>query len=388
MLRLPKSSLPRKLFLLTLVIALIGLVLPYIGQWVIPLSKLLPTSLPGTAVSVPSKTAEAGLALSEKLAERLNTHNKLPERSPLGLSLLGDSQVSNNLKMNELLETLAIELGSSPSLALLRTIQENTQKEQILLEKTKSNLPEVAAQAKEGLNASLKESQLLKNELQKVLASEGFPLPPQAIEDLCKSPNGHDHASLLAAFHHIKSIAETTERRLLAFPCTEEAQKYYATQFILLACLDKIQTGLILKIQETHIPKSLSLQKEAAETREHALALLQAPTPTTEKQVLETNIATCEKTIELAQKTQKKLLANLAILENTREKTRRSLQTAQNSHRTVLLRNELAALNLQHTQDIESIQNLLVPEMVAVSFSNPENPEILPRLKQTSLTKP
>ncbi len=362
----------------------------YMAPWTqaLPWPLATPKTPTETPFSAPKNQNATAISLSEKLAERLNKHSKLPERSPLGLSLLGDSQTSNNLKMNELLEILAIEIGNSPSLALLTTIQENTQKEQLLQEKTKSSLPEISTQAKNELQLTRQETQLLKTELQRVLAQEGFALTPQAIDDLCKSPNSQDHASLLASFHHIKVIAATMEQRLQALPSTEEAQKYYATQFILLACLNKIQTGLIQKIQETHIPKSQAIQREAAETKTHALELLISPTPAAEKQVLETNIDTCNKTIELAQKTQEKLLANLQILQKSREKTRRSLQTAQNSHRTVLLRNELATLNLQHTRDIESIQNLLVPEMLAVSFSNPENPEILPRLEQTSLLGP
>jgi hypothetical protein len=335
------------------------------------------------ALSNASPEEKRMVSLAEKIAEKLNKHQTLPERSPLGISLLGDSQSANNLSMSQLLETLAIEIGSSKSLGILNILQENLLEEQGLLEQTKSNLPEIAEQATKKLNNLQKENTTLKKELQQTLNKEGFELSEAAIEDLCKSPNGQDHATLLATFYHIKKISKVMEKRLLAFPSTQEAQKYYATQFILLACLDKIQSGLIKNIEEAHIPKAKSLENEALHTLQNAQELAQrTQLPENEKTILETNIKTCEKTQELAQKTQKKLLTNLKILQESREKTRQSLQTAQNSHRTVLLRNELLKLDLTHNQEIESIENLIVPEMLAISFANPERPEILPRLQQ------
>ena len=347
----------------------------------IPVLILLP---PFTLNAAPNDPLDLpAVYLSETLANKLNKHESLPQRSPLGLSVLGESQESNTLSMAQLMETLAAELGSSKSLDLLALINNNILIAQSLKEKTHSSDPKIAEEARLLLKKTQQEGESLKEELKNILNLEGFNLQKKDVEDICQSPNAPDHASLLAAFHQTKKIAKVMEERLLANPCSAEAQKYYATQFILLACLDNIQLTFIKKIQETHIPKACALQKEARDTQLAAIELLkQINNDDNNSLILKTNIKTCEETIELAEKTQLKLEGNLRILQKSRVKTRVSLETAKNSHKTTLIKNELAQLETSHYREIEDIQNLLVPEMLAISFANPQTPEIVPRLTQ------
>jgi hypothetical protein len=328
------------------------------------------------------------ITLSEELARRINTHSQLPERSPLGTSWLGESQTSNALSMQELLETLAIELGSSKGLGILTSLSENTHKEKELQRLSQSNNQTLAQEALKSLEKVSQENKSLKKNLQNELNKEGFGLTEDDIDALCHSPNAADHTTLISAFKNCTKISRTMEQRLLAYPSAEEAKKYYAVQFILLACLNKIQTSLLEKIQTVHIPKTLSLHEEAEATKTHAKNLLQTPLTESERKILQNNLETCEQTQILTAKTKEKLDKNFEILQHANQKTKQALETAQNSHKTMLLRNEVLQLDLVQSQEFEAIQNLIIPEMLAIRFSSPEKAEIVPRLIQTPQPKP
>jgi len=343
------------------------------------------------ATDAPAKTAEVPtekkIAISEELAERIARHGKLPEQSPLGLSLFGESQESNQATMSGLLENLSTDLGSSQSLGSIKALQENREAIKELDGLSNSSDPQTAAQANLKKQQIQEENKTLQSELKNSLNREGFEFSEAQVDSLCASPNAEDTASLINAFQSLRTISLEMERRLRASPTPSLAQKYYGAHCVLLMALDKIQKRAMLAITDTHIPKTEQIERDAQTTIENADGLLQENKTgqdglsPTQIQALQFNQNSCRKTITLAQKTREKLGKNIQILEKANKKLEKCIAAAKNSHMTMLLQTEIAQLDDSHTREIDQIQALTIPEMVAINFADPGHPELSPENK-------
>lgn len=324
---------------------------------------------------------ERAIKLSTELSDRIARHGELPERSPLGMGWLSESQASNGVTMAQLTETLAIELGSSEALGAIRTLRENQSAMKNLLAQTRSNDPAIANSAKATLEAYNKENRTLELKTKEILENEGMLFTEQEIRSLCVSPNAEDTLSLISAFGSIKKISQEMEARLRKFPSPVQAQRYYGAHSVLLMALDKIQKEGMRRIEEDHIPKAQDIEMETKTAIQDAQKLLsqrdlESGPSDAESRALRNNIATCQKTIQISQRTQDKLRQNLAILDKANQKLQSSIAAAKNSHLTVMLQKEIVALEETHLQEISYLQSLTIPELVAVNFADPEHPEV------------
>lgn len=343
-----------------------------------------PKSAEGKNIDVQAKPAniEKSIKISQQLADRIAQHSHLPERSPLGLGLLGTSQTSNTASMQDLIQTLAEEIGATPALGALRTLQENRSRERNLQLQTESTDPATAQNAVSGLERIQKENQDLSLKIREALNKEGFDFTQEQVDALCALPTAEEMASMISAFGTLKIITAEMETRLRAFPTQETAQQYYGAYSVLLIALDRIQKDTIQRIENKHIPKTEEIQTEAHQTIAQAQALLRDNgVSINEANALQTNIGSCIKTLELAQITREKLGKNLEILRTANAKLGVSIQTAKNCHMTALLQKEVLQLDARHVREISQIEALIIPELAAVNFADPSRPSVSPARK-------
>jgi len=323
--------------------------------------------------------------ISTEVARRIADHDSLPERSLLGIGLLGEGMDSNALAMESLMQTLAIELSSSKALGTLRALVETRERIKEQSNLARSSDPQVAAAAARRIETLEKEKTELIAHLRTALNAEGFELTAEQVEALAASPNGEDLASLITSFQAVRMVALEMEDRLRAAPGAEHAKTYFGSYCVLLMVMEKIQQNAMRNIRDIYIPKAESLDAEAQHVIDDARQSLagtpgrSAPLDPAERQSLQFNIATNEESRLRAQRLRAKLEKNLVILQEANARLKSAISVARNSHRTMLVRMEIDRLDLNSTREFEEIQKLILPPMAALNFADPDRPEVTPR---------
>jgi len=321
------------------------------------------------------------IKLCEKFSERVAMHGQLPERSPLGWGLLGQSQQSNGVAMKSLVETLAMEIGASEVLGAIRTLREVEQEIGNYEELARSVDPAFAAQALSEQKGRQEQAKELRDFVRQELNNEGFDFTDEQIASLCASPNAEDLASMITAFGVLKQISAKMEQRLRMAPSQESAQRYYGGYTVLLLALDNIQKKGMENIKSVYMPKAARIRNEAEATCQEAGRLLaEGGLNSSEQRALRWNADSCQTTMELADSTCRKLERNLDIVAKANSRLALSIKTAKNSHTTALLQKEIVRLDTRHSEEIAQIESLIIPELVGVRFADPTKPEVsLPR---------
>lgn len=324
---------------------------------------------------------KVAINLGDDIEALIAQQSTLPERSPLGLGLLGKSQESTSTAINELTESLSIELGSSRSLGSIRTLTKLRDETRELEELTQSADPEIKEASQKKLTKNQKQQEELLKDISQNFAKEGLPLTPEQVRSLCMSPNAEDTTSLISAFSSLKAISLEMESRLRNYPTQANAQKYYGTHCVMLLALDRIQKHVCEAIVTNHIPKAEEIAFEAKFRKEEAHQLLGNPQnemPSSERNALLANQESCKTTEALAIRTQEKLKENLEIILQANQKLQVSISTAKNSHATAMLQKEILQIAKNHSEEIAQIQRLTIPTLAAINFADPTNPLMSP----------
>ncbi len=342
------------------------------------------------------------LQLAQQLADRLDRNAMLPERS-----LLREDRLSNENTIAQMLETLAVELGSSDLYALIKTYRENEAlmsvvRKQIAnseelakvsdadMRELKSSNPvaaETIAKSRAGSMESTKESNRqietsmaqnseLANRIASALQQQGFPIDAESVKNLCSAPDRNDIIGLAQSFRSIQLMTKELEVMVLAQPDKNLARKYYATYTVLLMALDKIQKNYMDKIEAIHIPYAKSIVVEAEKTiREAQDALLtkEALENPQGASALGLNIQTCKATISSANSTIYTLETQRRKLITANKRIAFSIIAARNTHRTLSLQTELASFIRNSAAELKEVESLSLPEMLVLNFEQPKD---------------
>ena len=337
------------------------------------------------------------IKLAQQLAERLDRNAMLPERS-----LLREDRLSNENSISQMLEALAVELGSSELYSLIKTYRENDELISVARKRIanseelakvsdadvvemKSSNPAAAEaiarskacslestkEANKQIQTSTAENNELAGRIAQALQRQGFPIDVQGVKNLCAAPDRNDIIGLAQSFRSIQVMTKELELMVLAQPDKSLARKYYATYTVLLMALDKIQRNYMDKIEAVHIPYAKSIVAEAEKTIREAQDALLSHEATENAQgsaALGLNIKTCKQTIEGANWT-------ILNLENQRKKliaaNKRigfSIVAARNTHKTLSLQTELAAFMKSSAEELKEVESLALPEMLVLNF--------------------
>jgi len=353
--------------------------------------ELLPES-PHKEVPNPEK-----IKMAEQLAERLDRNAMLPERS-----LLREDRLSNENTISQMLESLAVELGSSELYSLIKTYRENDEimnvarkrianseelakvSSQELIEMKASN-PEAAeaiartkagslsstAEANKEIQAAMAENNELAERIAKSLQGQGFMIDVQSVKNLCAAPDRNDIIGLAQSFRSIQVISKELELMVLAQPDKNLARKYYATYTVLLMALDKIQRNYMDKIEAVHVPYAKTIISESEKTiheAQEALLSKEALENAQGSAALGLNITTCKETIEGARWTILNLETQRKKLIAANRKIGFSIVAARNTHKTLSLQTELAAFMKSSAMELKEVESLVLPEMLVLNF--------------------
>jgi len=244
-------------------------------KWEAPLAqqKVIVTKPNGTSVELLPDSSTKVLSDPEKIklaqdvADRLDRNAILPERS-----LLREDRLTNENTISQMLEALAVELGSSELYSLIKTYRENDEIINVSRKQIASNeeLAKVSSEDLAAMKASnpaaaesivksqaggmsstidanrkiqvaTAENSELAERIAQSLQAQGFPIDAKNVKNLCASPDRNDIIGLAQSFRSIQVITKELELMVLAQPDKNLARKYYATYTVLLMALDKIQ---------------------------------------------------------------------------------------------------------------------------------------------------
>jgi hypothetical protein len=375
------------------------------GGWTVQLAhqSVTVTKPNGTSVELlpdpPQKEVPSPekIRLAQQLAERLDRNALLPERS-----LLREDRLSNENTISQMLEALAVELGSSELYSLIKTYRENDElinvsrkrianseelakvsdSDVVAVKESNPAAAEAIARSKAGslestkdatkqIQTSTEENSELAERIAKALQKQGFPIDVQGVKNLCVAPDRNDIIGLAQSFRSIQVMTKELELMVLAQPDKNLARKYYATYTVLLMALDKIQKNYMDKIEAVHIPYAQSIVAEAEKTiREAQDALLtkEALENAQGAAALGLNIKTCKETIEGARLTILKLDAQRKKLLAANRRIGFSIVAARNTHKTLSLQTELAAFMKSSAAELKEVESLTLPEMLVINF--------------------
>lgn len=353
--------------------------------------QLLPDS-PARDIPNPEK-----IKLAQQLAERLDQNSMLPERS-----LLREDRLSNESTISQMLESLAVDLGSTKLYALIKTYRENDEmiaaaRKQIAnsqelskvttaeIDAMKASNPSAAqtiersqaqslamkAESEKKIQDASEQNNELANRIAQALQEQGFPIDAANVKNLCASPDRNDIIGLAQSFRCIQTMTKDLELMVLAQPDKNLARKYYATYTVLLMALDKIQKNYMDKIDAVHIPYANSIIAESEKTiREAQDALLsqQALENPQGSAALGLNIKSCKETIEGARWTIAKLSEQRNKLVQANKRIGFSIIAARNTHKTLSLQTELAAFMRSCADELKEVESLALPEMLVMNF--------------------
>ncbi|MFA7344023.1 MAG: hypothetical protein WC003_06940 [Terrimicrobiaceae bacterium] len=353
--------------------------------------ELLPEP-PQTEVPNPEK-----IKLAQQLAERLDRNAMLPERS-----LLREDRLSNENTISQMLEALAVELGSSELYALIKTYRENDEiisfsrkrianSEELAkvsdsdvadmkssnpaaaeaIAHSKARSLESTKEANKQIQDATAENNELAGRIAQALQRQGFPVDAQGVKNLCAAPDRNDIIGLAQSFRSIQTMTKELELMVLAQPDKNLARKYYATYTVLLMALDKIQRNYMDKIEAVHIPYAKSIIAEADKTiREAQDALLskEALENAQGSAALGLNIKTCKETIQGASWTIQNLENQRKKLIAANKRIGFSIVAARNTHKTLSLQTELAAFMKSSAEELKEVESLALPEMLVLNF--------------------
>ena len=363
---------------------------------------LLPDS-PDREISNPEK-----LKMAQELASRLDRNSLLPESS-----MLRNDELSSDSSTALMLETLAVELGSSDLYALIKTYRENEEcanaaqkqiatstelakvSKEVIREVAASN-PGVAATAAISKAQSSSTTVAAQNVIQHVaeennalakkiaasLQKHGYQIDAENVKALCASPDRNDIIGLAKSFRCIQAMTKELELLVLAQPDKNQARKYYATYAVLLLVMDKIQVNYINKIDAVHIPYANSIIAEAEKTIQEAQNALLSSEALENPQAtaaLGLNVKMCRETCKGAQHTINQLLKQRGKLEQANKKIKFSIIAARNTHKTLSLQTELAAFMRSCATEMQEVESISLPEMLVIKFDNDQELVMKPR---------
>lgn len=355
--------------------------------------ELLPDS-PSKEVPNPEK-----IRLAQELADRLDRNALLPERS-----LLREDRLSNENSIAQMLEALAVELGSTELYSLIKTYRENDEmiaaarkriasneelgkisEEDVLaikrsnpaaaetIERSKDDSRATREKADKEIQNYTSQNNELAGRIAKALQSQGFPIDVQGVKNLCAAPDRNDIIGLAQSFRSIQVIAKELELMVLAQPDKDLARKYYATYTVLLMALDKIQRNYMDKIEAVHIPYAKAIIAEANKTifeAQEALLTKEALENPQGAAALGLNIQTCRLTIDGANWTLHNLEAQRKKLISANRRIGFSIVAARNTHKTMSLQTELAAFMKSSADELKEVESLALPEMLVLNFDS------------------
>lgn len=337
------------------------------------------------------------IKLAQQLAERLDRNAMLPERS-----LLREDRLSNENTISQMLEALAVELGSSELYSLIKTYRENDElvsaaRKRIAngeelakvsdadvaamkasnpaaaeaIAHSKASSLESTKEANKQIETAMAQNNELAGRIAQSLQRQGFPIDVAGVKNLCAAPDRNDIIGLAQSFRSIEVMTKELELMVLAQPDKNLARKYYATYTVLLMALDKIQKNYMDKIDAVHIPYAKSIITEAEKTiREAQDALLtnEALENAQGAAALGLNIKTCKETIEGARWTILKLDNQRKKLIAANRRIGFSIVAARNTHKTLSLQTELAAFMKNSAAELKEVESLTLPEMLVLNF--------------------
>ena len=355
----------------------------------------------GTSVSLlPEPSAQETsnpekMKLAQELAARLDSNSLLPQNS-----LLRTDELSADSPTGQMLETLAVELGSSELYALIKTYRENEEsanesQKQIAtntelakvsketISRIAASNPNVAASAANSKSQSSAASATARSNIQRVaeensslakriaacLQSQGYQIDVDSVKTLCASPDRNDIIGLAKSFRCIQIMTKELELLVLAQPDKNQARKYYATYAVLLFAMDKIQTNYINKIDAVHIPYANVIIAEAEKTIQEAQSALLSRDALENPQAtaaLGLNVKMCKETSKGAQHTINQLLKQREKLVLANRKIKFSIIAARNTHKTLSLQTELAAFMRSCASEMQEVESLSLPEMLVI----------------------
>ena len=374
-------------------------------QWRNPSLGCLVTKPDGTSVALlpesPSQETSnpEKMKLAQELAAKLDRNSLLPETS-----LLRSDDLSEDSSTALMLETLAVELGSSELYSLIKTYRENEEsanesRKQIatsteLAKVSKEVISQIAASnPKVASTAAISKSQssaatvTAQNNIQRIdsennqlakriaecLQRQGYHIEVENVKALCASPDRNDIIGLAKSFRCIQVMTKELELLVLAQPDKNQARKYYATYAVLLFAMDKIQTNYINKIDAVHIPYADAIIAEAEKTIQEAQAALLSRDALDNPQAtaaLGLNVKMCKETCKAAQHTINQLLKQREKLVLANRKIKFSIIAAKNTHKTLSLQTELAAFMRSCATEMQEVESLSLPEMLVIKFDN------------------
>jgi gas vesicle protein len=276
-------------------------------------------------------------------------------------TLIDDDFLSYKKEINSLQQDI---FGNKNTIAFYRE-KKISAPAQSSIKTTKADYAEKIEELQEENRNNARRIEQIKGRLIEQFADIGVDLTPEQINVLLTRVDGDDIIQMALMMDVLKHI---TEQIMVLMKENNEdlnyAKKYYGLHLVTLELVVYIQQNYINKVDHVYIPKidniMFEAQKMVAETKRLAASEMSGR----RRNIYEKNIQTQELTAHVAQLYKQDLITSKISMVNAQRITKKNLDLARNTYKTVVLSADLYELISESQNMFSEVSKIQVPNII------------------------
>ena len=276
-------------------------------------------------------------------------------------TLIDDDFLSYKKEINALHQDIA---GNKNTIAFYRE-KKISAPVQSKIKTTKAEYAQKIEALKEENRSSEIEIEHIKQKLIQQFADIGVNLTPEQINVLLTRVDGDDIIQMALMMDVLKHI--TQQIMTLMKENNEDlsyAKKYYGLHLVTLELVVYIQQKYIDRVDHEYIPKIDNIIFEANKMVSETKALAHSDASERRRSIYEKNMQSQELTAHVAQLYKRDLITSKVSMVNAQKITKKNLQLARNTYKTVVLSADLYELISESQQMFSEVSRIQVPNIV------------------------
>jgi len=276
-------------------------------------------------------------------------------------TLIDDDFLSYKKEINSLQQDIS---GNKNTIAFYRE-KKISAPAQSSIKTTKADYAEKIEELQEENRNNARHIEQIKGRLIQQFADIGVDLTPEQINVLLTRVDGDDIIQMALMMDVLKHI---TEQIMVLMKENNEdlnyAKKYYGLHLVTLELVVYIQQNYINKVDHVYIPKIDNIMFEAQKMEAKTKKLAASEVSERRRNIYEKNIQTQELTAHVAQLYKQDLITSKISMVNAQRITKKNLDLARNTYKTVVLSADLYELISESQNMFSEVSKIQVPNIV------------------------
>lgn len=303
-------------------------------------------------------------------------------------SWFGKDQKSQRKDMEGLLDEAVGVLAGSEAVRIRRMIEEKrdaiqgyehdisdyrrnrlSAPEESYFRTTRDDYDRRIEEAEDAIEREKEAIESLRDEFAEAVRSYGLKIDEDQVDLLLNSVLGDDIVTSLAVYDNVKVVSvKLMELTEASQENLDISRRYYGMHLILLQVLEQMQANFINGIDQEYLPRIEGIREEVTDLQKETRRLIRTADTPVRKQFLEKNLEAQDLTLETAALYKRHLEDQRQKMEKALAQTRKDVEVARNTLKTVTASGELVAMIRDTQQTFDLLSGIQVPNLL--TFEN------------------